>query len=130
MIMSLGGMIVDVTHVLEELFVITSIFAIFFILVAFFFRRSLRQLVKIFRLKNAITARQAKTVEELGIITESNPNELDFTPLAMKILKTRNIIVLLESERFYLSENELAAHHKNCKIMKFLLPPPYYEKRA
>lgn len=128
--MSMGGMIMDTSHVLEELIIITSIFAIFFILVAFFFRRSFRQLVTIFRKKHAVTARQAKTVDELGIITESNPNELDFTPLALKILKTRNIIVLLENERFYLSENELAAHYKNCKIMKFLLPPPFYEKRA
>lgn len=120
----------EITPVLEELLVITSIFAIFFLLVAFFFRRSLRQLVKIFRMKNALSAKQARTSEELGITTESNPNELDFTPLALKILQTRNIIVLLESERFYLSENELAAHYKNCRIMKFFLPPPYYETGA
>ncbi|GEM_PF-2795483 len=113
--------------VLWEVIVVTLIFAIFFILVVFFFRRSLRLLVKIFRKKNAVTIKQAKTCEELGIHNESNPNELDFTPLALKILKERNIIVLLESERYYLSENELAAHCNNCKIMKFFLPPPYYE---
>ncbi len=75
-------------------------------------KRSLQQVLRIFREKGALDSQNAKTKEELGITPQSVIERMykvrDYKPYALQLLVDAEIIKLTEEGMFYLSEKSLA----------------------
>ena len=89
---------------------IVAIIALFFI-PRFMINRAIHSVIFIFRQHNAVTIRDAKTMEELGL----NPKPFlerafrlrDYKPYALQILRNANVIQQTEDGRLYLDEGQL-----------------------
>ena len=76
-------------------------------------KRAVNQVVVIFEHNNAIDARSAKTIDELGLrpptFLQGMMRIRDFKPYALQILMNADVIHQTEGGRLYLSQNKLAA---------------------
>ena len=90
--------------------IIAAIGAMFFI-PRFMIDRAIRSVIRIFRQHNAVTIRDAKTLEELGLdpkpFLQRAFRTRDYKPYALQILTNANIIRTLEDGRLYLDEGQL-----------------------
>jgi len=90
--------------------IIAAIGAMFFI-PRFMIDRAIRSVIRIFRQHNAVTIRDAKTLEELGL----NPKPFlhrafrtrDYKPYALQILMNADIVQQTEEGKLYLAEGKL-----------------------
>lgn len=75
-------------------------------------RRAVRQVLEIFRKKQALSPENAKTIDELGLRPLSFRQRLfrarDYKPRAMNALVQAEVILSTEDGRLYLSEARLA----------------------
>ncbi|MGI6574659.1 MAG: hypothetical protein ACOX3A_02120 [bacterium] len=103
--------------------------AVAFAIPFFLMRKAVRQVIKIFRAKDALTIDTAKTVQELGIIPQTALDRLfkkpDYKPQAVQLLFNNNIVCLTEDNRLYLAESKLATidRQKSGLVLKYVLPP-------
>jgi hypothetical protein len=78
----------------------------------FFLRRSVRDVVRMFRAHNASDPASAKPLDVLGFsqrgIMENVFRGRDYKPNALNILVRSQIVIMTEDERYYLSEETLA----------------------
>jgi hypothetical protein len=76
-------------------------------------RRAVNQVVAIFERNNALDARSAKTIDELGLrpptFLEGMLRIRDFKPYALQILMKAEVVCQTDGERLYLSQDKLAA---------------------
>jgi hypothetical protein len=76
-------------------------------------KRAVNQVVVIFEHNNAIDARSAKTIDELGLrpptFLQGMMRIRDFKPYALQILMNADVIHQTEGGRLYLSQDKLAA---------------------
>ncbi len=93
------------------------ILIIVFILVAlvlpqFMVMRSAPKVIRIFRQKNAVGAKNAKAVEELGLkqrsMIENVLRRRDYKPRALQLLLSANIVQMTEDGKLYLDEESLS----------------------
>lgn len=84
---------------------------VLFTLPALFIKRAMAQVIGIFRSHAATEARNAKTIDELGLRPESFINRIgklrDYKPMALDILMSAEVIVQVFDGRVYLSEKGL-----------------------
>jgi hypothetical protein len=75
-------------------------------------RRAARQVIKIFREHNATDAKNAKTIDELGLrppgMMERMMRRRDYKPYALNALMKAEIIHQTEDGKLYLSEEKLS----------------------
>ena len=75
-------------------------------------RRAARQVIKIFRGHNATDAKNAKSIDELGLVPpgmlERMMRRRDYKPYALNALTKAEIIQATEDGKLYLSEEKLA----------------------
>jgi len=75
-------------------------------------RRAARQVVEIFRARNATDGKTARTVDELGLrppgMLERMMRRRDYKPHALNALMKVGVIQATEDGRLYLSEDKLA----------------------
>lgn len=75
------------------------------------FIRGLRRVVAIFRATEALDARRAKTLEELGLKPPAYVRRMfkprDYRQSAAELLHRQGVIKMAEGGRFYLSESAL-----------------------
>jgi len=75
-------------------------------------RRAARQVIKIFREHNATDAKNAKSIDELGLVPpgmlERMMRRRDYKPYALNALMKAEIIQATEDGKLYLSEEKLA----------------------
>lgn len=90
---------------------------IVFVLVAlvlpqFMVMRTAPKVIRIFRQKNAVGAKNAKAIEELGLkqrsVIENMLRRRDYKPRALQLLLSANIVQMTEDGKFYLDEENLA----------------------
>ena len=85
----------------------------FFVLPRIRIRRAVNQVVAIFERTNALDARSAKTIDELGLrpptFLEGMLRIRDFKPYALQILMKDDVIRQTDGGRLYLSQDQLAA---------------------
>jgi len=76
-------------------------------------KRAVNQVVAIFERYNALDARSAKTIDELGLrpptFLQGMMRIRDFKPYALQILMKADIIHQTDGGRLYLSQDKLAA---------------------
>jgi hypothetical protein len=76
-------------------------------------RRAVNQVVAIFERNNALDARSAKTIDELGLrpptFLQGMMRLRDFKPYALQILMKSDVIHQTDGGRLYLSQDKLAA---------------------
>jgi len=76
-------------------------------------KRAIRQIIDIFREHNAVSAKNAKTIDELGLrprgLMERMLRTRDYKPYALEALVKAQIIQTTENGRLYLSEEKLSA---------------------
>lgn len=76
-------------------------------------RRTIPDVIKIFKNHNAIGLKNAKTVEELGITSQTLVQRMwkprDYKPRALQLLLNANIVQMTEDGKLYISEKNLAA---------------------
>jgi hypothetical protein len=76
-------------------------------------KRAVNQVVAIFERNNALDARSAKTVDELGLrpptFLQGMMRLRDFKPYALQILLNADVIHQTDGGRLYLSQDKLAA---------------------
>ena len=76
-------------------------------------KRAVNQVVAIFERNNALDARSAKTIDELGLrpptFLEGIMRIRDFKPYALQILMKADVIHQTDGGRLYLSQDKLAA---------------------
>jgi len=91
------------------------------LILRFMIKRAIHSVIRIFRQHNAVTIRDAKTMEELGL----NPKPFleralrlrDYKPYALQILRNANVIQQTEDGRLYLDEGQLGSSRwGNAKI--------------
>ena len=86
--------------------------AIFFI-PRWLLKRAARQVIKIFRENNATDRKNAKTIDELGLMPpgmlERMMRRRDYKPSALAALIRAEIVRQTEDGKFYLSEDKLMA---------------------
>jgi len=82
------------------------------VLPQFLVMRSAPKVIRIFRQKNAVGAKNAKTIEELGLkprsIIENMLRRRDYKPRALQLLISADIVQTTEDGKFYLDEESLA----------------------
>jgi hypothetical protein len=85
----------------------------FFVLPQIRIRRAVKQVVAIFEHNNALDARSAKTIDELGLrpptFLEGMMRIRDFKPYALQILMKAEVVCQTDGGRLYLSQDRLAA---------------------
>ena len=83
----------------------------FFVLPRIRIRRAVSQVVAIFEHNNALDARSAKTIDELGLRTptflEGMLRIRDFKPYALQILMNAEVVRQTDGGRLYLSQDKL-----------------------
>jgi hypothetical protein len=76
-------------------------------------RRAVKQVVAIFERNNALDARSAKTIDELGLSPPTFLERLmrirDFKPHALQILMNAEVVRQTDGGRLYLSQDKVAA---------------------
>jgi len=76
-------------------------------------RRTIPDVIKIFKNHNAIGLKNAKTVEELGLTSQTLVQRMwkprDYKPRALQLLLNANIVQMTEDGKLYISEENLAA---------------------
>jgi len=76
-------------------------------------KRAIRQVISIFRKNNAINAKNAKTIDELGLrprgMLEGMFKGRDYKTYALSALMRAEIVQQTEDERLYLLEERLSA---------------------
>ena len=75
--------------------------------------RAIRQVIRIFQAHNAVSIKNAKTIDELGLrprgIMEGMLKGRDYKPYALRSLLKSEIVQTTEDGRLYLSEEKLIA---------------------
>ena len=75
--------------------------------------RAIREVIRIFFTTGALDAQNAKTREELGIVTQGFVERMyrirDYKPYALQAMLNAGIILETSDARYYLSEEKLAA---------------------
>ncbi len=96
---------------------IVIVLVIVFIVVAlvlpqFLVMRTAPKVIRIFRQKNAVGAKNAKPIEELGLkqrsIIENMLRRRDYKPRALQLLISANIVQMTEDGKLYLDEESLS----------------------
>ena len=76
-------------------------------------KRAVNQVVAIFERNNALDARSAKTIDELGLrpptLLQGMMRIRDFKPYALQILMRAEVIRQTDGGKLYLSQDRLAA---------------------
>jgi hypothetical protein len=74
-------------------------------------KRAIRQVIDIFRKHNAVSAGNAKTIDELGLrprgLMERMLRTRDYKPYALTALMNAGVVKTTEDGKFYLSEEKL-----------------------
>jgi len=82
------------------------------VLPQFLVMRSAPKVIRIFRQKNAVGAKNAKTIEELGLkprsVIENMLRRRDYKPRALQLLISADIVQMTEDGKFYLDEESLS----------------------
>jgi hypothetical protein len=93
------------------------VLVIVFIVVAlvlpqFLVMRTAPKVIRIFRQKNAVGAKNAKPIEELGLkqrsVIENMLRRRDYKPRALQLLISANIVQMTEDGKLYLDEESLS----------------------
>lgn len=75
--------------------------------------RTIPDVIKIFKNHDAIGLKNAKTVEELGLTSQTMVQRMwkprDYKPRALQLLLNANIVQMTEDGKLYISEENLAA---------------------
>jgi len=100
----------------------TALFILFLVILAILgfwvlprirIKRATNQVVGIFERNNALDARPAKTIDELGLrpptLLEGMLRIRDFKPYALQILMKAEVVCQTDGGRLYLSQDKLAA---------------------
>ena len=102
----------DTTALFILLLVILAILG-FWVLPRIRIKRAVNQVVAIFERHNALDARSAKTINELGLrpptLLQGMMRLRDFKPYALQILMKYDVIRQTDGGRLYLSQDKLAA---------------------
>ncbi len=76
-------------------------------------KRAIRQVIDIFREHNAVSAKNAKTIDELGLrprgLMERMLRTRDYKPYALTALMNAGVVKTTEDGKLYLSEEKLSA---------------------
>jgi len=103
---------VDVNALFIILIVIVAILG-FFVLPRIRIGRAINQVMAIFERKNALDARSAKTIDELGLrpptFLQGMLRMRDFKPYALQILMHTEVVRQTDGGRLYLSQGKLPA---------------------
>jgi hypothetical protein len=106
------------------LFIIIGLLFIIFV-PQLLIKRAMRQVVRIFRKKGATSPMTAMTLDELKLkplsMFQRMMSRRDYKPMAMDTMKQQGIIIETENNKYYLSEEKLAASVINQKAN---IPPP------
>jgi len=82
------------------------------VLPQFLVMRSAPKVIRIFRQNNAVGAKNAKTIEELGLkqrsIIENMLRRRDYKPRALQLLIRADIVQMTEDGKLYLDEESLS----------------------
>ena len=82
------------------------------VLPQFLVMRSAPKVIRIFRQNNAVGAKNAKTIEELGLkqrsIIENMWRRRDYKPRALQLLIRADIVQMTEDGKLYLDEESLS----------------------
>jgi hypothetical protein len=85
----------------------------FFVLPRIRIKRAVNQVVAIFERNNALDARSAKTIDELGLrpptFLEGMLRMRDFKPYALQMLMHHEVVRQTDGGRLYLAQGKLAA---------------------
>ena len=85
----------------------------FFVVPRIRIKRAIRQVVAIFERNNAVDARSAKTIDELGLrpptFLEGMLRMRDFKPYALQILMQADVVCQTDGGRLYLLQDRLSA---------------------
>jgi hypothetical protein len=102
----------NTTALLILLIIILAIVGVF-VLPRIRIRRAVKQVVAIFERNNALDARSAKTIDELGLRPPTFLERLmrirDFKPHALQILMNAEVVRQTDGGRLYLSPDKLVA---------------------
>jgi len=82
------------------------------VLPQFLVMRSAPKVIRIFRQKDAVGEKKAKTVEELGLkqrsVIENVLRRRDYKPRALQLLLSANVVQMTEDGKLYLDEENLS----------------------
>jgi len=82
------------------------------VLPQFLVMRTAPKVIRIFRQNNAVGAKNAKTIEELGLkqrsIIENMLRRRDYKPRALQLLISADIVQMTEDGKLYLDEESLS----------------------
>lgn len=99
----------------DTLFIILLIaifIVVMLVLPQFLIMRTVPKVIKIFRQNNAIGAKNARPIEELGLKPRSMFENLlrrrDYKPRALQLLISTNVVQMTEDGKLYLDEETLA----------------------
>jgi len=82
------------------------------VLPQFLVMRTAPKVIRIFRQKNAVGAKNAKPIEELGLkqrsMIENVLRRRDYKPRALQLLISTNVVQMTEDGKLYLDEENLS----------------------
>ena len=84
-----------------------------FVVPRFLMKRAISSVIHIFQRQSALDARNAKTLDELGLrprtFMEGMFRRRDYKPHALELLRRAGIVLVTEDDKLYLSEDKLAS---------------------
>jgi len=92
------------------------------LLMGMIYKRTVKDLLVMFRSAKAFSPETAKYLDELGIKRQSLMNfrvVRDYTPQVLQMLITENIVHTTEEGKVYLSEKTLAGHKLGASINNY-----------
>ncbi len=105
----------DINGILIIVLIVVGLLAGMFLIPQWRLRRAIRQVIRIFRDHSAISVRDARTVDELGLRPRGMLEGMfsvrlrDYKKYALDALMKTEIIQTTDDGRFYLSEDKLFA---------------------
>ncbi|MBN1367402.1 MAG: hypothetical protein JW967_05710 [Dehalococcoidales bacterium] len=105
--------------------IIIMFLVIIIFLPQFLLKRAVRQVVWIFRNNHATSPATAKTLDELNLtqpgFLQRMVSRRDYKPMAIDLMSKEGIIIMLEEDRCYLSEEKLTG---SVLSQRAKVPPP------
>jgi hypothetical protein len=87
-------------------------------------KRAIRQVIRIFRKHNATNAKNAKTIDELGLRPRGFMQGMfrgrDYKPYALSLMMKAKVVRETEDGRFYLSEERLRESGLERDVSRYL----------
>jgi hypothetical protein len=115
-------------EIIRIIALIGAFFGIYYVISIVSLKKNIIKVIKIFEKNNALTAKTAVSLENLGIIQqnllERTVKRRDDRIHALKFLMGYQCVITSDNERYYLNKKKMATFRRDGNLIaRFIIPP-------